>query len=156
MAKTAKGHETKCTEELTAEIAELLRHGHYRATVARMVGLAPETFSEWMHKDYAPFLGFQTAVHQAEAEAEDTQLRKITESPEPADAKWYLARKFPDKWAETRRVDVSGRIDYGMKLNADALTNDRAREHVLGLTEWLFSESEPEDGGPAEPAAGDN
>lgn len=148
-----RGPKSKCNDALAQQAAEYLRQGHYRATVARLIGITPECFSDWMHKTGSPYAEFQTVVHQAEAEAEHLQLAKITESPEPADAKWYLSRKFPDRWAETRRVDVSGRIDYGMKLNADALTSDTAREHVLGLAEWLFSDAGEE---VTDPAAGDN
>jgi hypothetical protein len=150
MAGGQRGQQSKLTEELAKAICAYLEAGHYRQTAAQLVGIHPTTFSDWMGKEREPYLTFQTAVRAAEAEAERKQLAKIAESPDPADAKWYLARKFPDKWAETRRVDVSGRLDMGVKLNADVLRNDKAREAILTLTDALFTDGygEPDSPGP--------
>lgn len=138
------------TEALAEAICNHLRAGHYRQTAAQLVGIHPTTLSDWMGKQREPYKSFQEAVRKAEAEAEQIQLAKVAESPDPADAKWYLARKFPDRWAETRRVDVSGRLDMGVKLNADVLRNDKAREAILTLTDALFADgdSEPNSPGP--------
>lgn len=146
----AKRGQEALTEELAAAICEHLRAGHYRQTAAQLVGIHPTTLSDWMGKTREPYLSLQKAVREAEAEAERVQLAKVAESADPADAKWYLARKFPDRWAETRRVDVSGRLDMGVKLNADVLRNDKAREAILTLTDALFTDgySEPNGSGP--------
>lgn len=141
---------SKLNDETAAAICEHLRAGHYRATAAQLVGIHPTTFSIWMGKQREPYLSFQRAVLAAEAEAEQAQLTKITSSPEPADAKWYLSRKFPDRWAETRRIDVSGRLDTGVKLNADILRDPAARAAILTLTDALFANgySEPDSASP--------
>lgn len=147
-----RGPASSLTDELAKRYCEYLRAGNYRQTAAALVGLSPTTVSDWMGKEREPYLSFQAAVREAEAEAERIQLDKIASSPEPADAKWYLSRKFPDRWAETRRVDVSGRLDMGVKLNADILRDPRAREAIITLTDALFANgySEPDspsDGG---------
>jgi hypothetical protein len=129
----------KLTDELAAKVYELLEQGLYRVTVAQLVGIHYVTFSEWMTKAREPFLTFQAGVLEAESKAERTALAKIQDSPEPADAKWYLARKFPDRWAETRRLDVSGKLDMGVKLNADILRDPRARAAIETLTDALFT-----------------
>lgn len=128
------------TDELAERICVHLRAGHYRVTVSQLVGIHYTTFSKWMAMTREPYLSFQTAVRQAEAESERGQLAKIVDSPEPADAKWYLARKFPNKWAETRRVDVSGRLDLGVKLNVDLLRDPKAREAIVILTDAVFAD----------------
>lgn len=148
MAGKTRGQNTKLTDELAQALCGYLRQGHYRQTAAQLVGIHPTTLSDWMGKEREPYLSLQAAVREAEAEAERIQLAKITDSPDPADAKWYLARKFPDKWAETRRVDVSGRLDMGVKLNADVLRNDKAREAILTLTDALFTDGYSEPNGP--------
>lgn len=130
---------SRLTDALAAAICELLTQGHYRNVAAQHVGIAPSTFARWMGNKTAPYPEFQRLVLAAEAEAERAQLAKITGSPEPADAKWYLARKHPDRWAETRRIDVTGRLDMGLKLNADALKSDDARAHIEALTEFFFA-----------------
>jgi hypothetical protein len=150
MAGGQRGRKSKLTEVVAEVIIEQLRQGHYRQTAAALAGIHPTTFSDWMGLQREPYLSFQERVREAEADAERIQLAKITESPEPADAKWYLARKFPDKWAETRRVDVSGRLDMGIKLNASALSSDQAREHIQGLTDWLFTDGDDSANGTSE------
>src|SRR6478735_3203177 len=130
----------KLTDELAAKVYELLEQGLYRVTVAQLVGIHHVTFAEWMAKTREPYLTFQEKVLEAESKAERTALAKIQDSPEPADAKWYLARKFPDRWAETRRVDVSGRLDMGVKLNADILRDPRAGAAIETLTDALFAD----------------
>lgn len=137
------------TDELAARICTYLRAGHYRGTAGQLVGIHYTTFSKWMAMTREPYLSFQTAVRAAEAEAERAQLAKIVDSAEPADAKWYLARKFPNKWAETRRVDVSGRLDLGVKLNADLLRDPKAREAIIILTDAVFADSYSESDEPS-------
>lgn len=139
----------KCTEAMITALCEHLRRGHYRVTAANLVGLHPTTFSDWMGRTREPYLTLQAAVLLAEAEAEQTQLTKVVESDEPGDAKWYLARKFPDRWAETRRVDVSGRLDLGAKLNASVLKDPRARAAVLTLTDLIFADGDSEPDSPS-------
>lgn len=146
MTDKKKGQASKLTEAMVTAICDHLRNGHYRSTAAHLVGIHAVTFSKWMGLEGEPYESFQQSVLAAEAEAEQRQLTKITESPEPADAKWYLARKFPDRWAETRRIDVSGRLDMGIKLNADVLRDPQARAAVSVLTDALFANgySEPD------------
>ena len=142
---------SKFTEQRLEGILAALRQGHYRKTAAELNGITGVTLSEWLAREEAEYQDFKLKVLEAEAEAEHVQLAKVTESAEPADAKWYLARKFPDRWAETRRVDVSGRLDMGIKLNADALADPSARAHIAGLTSWLFADGDSE---PYSPGAG--
>ena len=132
----------KLTDELTARAIELLEGGLYRVTVAKLVGVSEVTFSKWMNINRAPYIEFQKRVHEAEAEAERRQLAKIIDSPEPADAKWWMARKFPDRWAETRRVDLSGRVDIGHKINPDQLKKPEARSALITLLGALDAEGD--------------
>jgi hypothetical protein len=140
---------SKLNDEAAGIILEALRAGHYRKTAAALAGIHATTFSEWMRREHEPYKSFQSMVLAAEAEAEQTQLSKITESPEPADAKWYLSRKFPDRWAETRRIDVSGRLDMGLKLNADLLRDEHARAAIITLTDAVFASGDSEPDSPS-------
>jgi hypothetical protein len=144
------GSETKLTDELAAKICEILEQGHYRETAAQLVGIHPVTMAKWMGHSREPFTSFQRAVREAEAKAEQTQLAKIINSPEPADAKWYLARKQPNKWAETRRVDVSGRLDIGSKLDSNTFKDPEAREALSTLIQHIFANgnAEPQSASP--------
>lgn len=149
--KTKKTGGPKLNDALAAQLLEHLRAGHYKNTASRLCGIHPTTLSDWLAREDEPYASFRIQVLAAEAEAERVQLARIFESPEPADAKWFLGRKFPDRWAETKRVDVSGRFDMGIKLNADLLSTPEARAAVLTLTDALFAD------GNAEPdSAGEN
>ena len=143
-------HDLKLNEQLAKQFCDYLRAGHYRQTAAQLCRVHPTTVSDWMGKEGEPYASFQLAVREAEAEAIRVQLAKITESPEPADAKWYLARKDPDHWAETRRVDVSGRLDIGTKLDGNALKDPDARQALITLAKSLFA-SRDDDPGPDGP-----
>lgn len=143
----------KLTDELAAKLISYLEVGHYRSTAAELCGVHFTTLSRWMGEDREPYRSFQLAVREAEAKAVDTQLRKIVESAEPADAKWYLARKKPDLYAETRRVDLTGRIDVGTKLSLDNLQSPEAQKALLILLGQLDSEG---DAGPESADEGGN
>ena len=138
----------KLTDELAAEICEHLRNGQYRKIAAQLVGIHEGTLAQWMARKYEPYKTFQTKVLAAEAESERASVAIVRDSPLTVDHKWYLARKFPDRWAETRRLDLSGRIETGLKLDANAISDPTAREHLLGLISYLAdSDPQPSDAG---------
>lgn len=132
--------ETRLTPELAEKLVSIIREGNYRRTACMICRVHETTFSRWMASNREPFLSFQAAVREAEAEAEREQLAKIVTSPEPADAKWYLARKNPDAWAETRRVDLKGRIDLGTKLDVSKLSSPDAQQALITLLGALDSD----------------
>jgi hypothetical protein len=136
------GAPTKLTDGLAEKILEYLRVGHYRSTAAELCGIHETTMSRWMGYQTEPYRSFQAAVREAEAHAINTQLEKITSSPEPADAKWYLARKKPDQYAETRRVDLTGRFDVGTRLSIDTITDPAAQKALITLLGTLDSEGD--------------
>lgn len=141
-----RGRPSKLTEELASVIIGFIERGNYRTTAAAMAGVNDNTFKAWMLHKTEPYVSFQKRMLEAEAFAEASQLAKIIESDETADAKWYLARKFPDRWAETRRVDLSGRLDVGVKVDGSALSDPKAREALETLTDWLIDHGDTEPG----------
>lgn len=158
MAERGPGQPTIMTDDIVLELCDYLASGHYRGPACKMVGISYSAFHNWLKAEGPQYDALRKAVDKAEATAEHLQLRKITQSERTEDAKWYLARKHPDRWAETKRVDISGRLDMGIKLNAQALADADAREHIDGLVSWLFTqtpESEQEPDPDEQSAAGD-
>lgn len=102
-ARTANGTPSKCTPRVIALAAKMLSVGNYRVAVAARLGITEETFANWMKWGAAgrePYLGFFTAVRDAEAKAETNAV-----------GTWYghglhdyralkdlLARRFPERW----------------------------------------------------------
>lgn len=139
MAGETRGNETKLTDELAAQVQEILLEGNYRSVASQIVGIHQVTFSKWMHATTEPYLSFQTMVLAAEAQAERESVRLIRMSDDTVDRRWWLSRKYPDKWAESRRINLSGRLDMGVKLDAGALKDDRARASIDYLAGQFFA-----------------
>lgn len=98
---------TKSTPALRTKIVALLREGHYRSSVAKACGIHRETLREWMAADAA----FSAAVLDAEGEAEFNALRAVmaAAAADPQHARWYLERKFPQRWGAKQRHEVTGK-----------------------------------------------
>lgn len=101
------GAPTKFTPEIRSRILGLLREGNYRYAVARACGIDRDTLREWIKADP----DFSGAVLDAEGEAEFNALRAVlaAAAADPAHARWYLERKFPQRWGSKQRHEVTGK-----------------------------------------------
>jgi transposase-like protein len=143
----------KLTDELAAKAIALAGQGAYQVTVAQLIGITRQTLHAWLNEyKREPYLDFAKRYREAEAEAEHELAERIRTSPDPVDAKWFLARRYPDRWAEKKSLDLNGSVDFGVKLDASAFTDPAAREHVLGLIDYLSTDDDTESQSGPQPA----
>lgn len=153
MAKAARPRKVKADGKYSDELAEkainLARQGAYRSNVAKLCGISRETLYRWLADEAQPYADFAAKFLEAEAEAEQELADAIRNSPDPIDKKWFLSRRYPERWGERKQIAMSGGVDMGVKLDASAFADDSAREHVLGFIQYIFAsdtDDEPEPG----------
>jgi transposase len=103
-----KGRKPKLTRELIMRASKLLRAGNYVETVAELLGIGKTTFYRWLEEAEERgglFREFRDAVARAAAEAERNALAVIVRPKTPENAKWFLERRFPDRWGRRVRVE---------------------------------------------------
>lgn len=114
----ANGRPTKLTIEIQTKVCDAIRGGNYRETAAMWVGVPPETLSRWMKKTGAKYLAFRRAVLEAERAAEIRAVALVMKAAaeDPSHAKWWLERKFPERWARRDRHELMGEGGGPVKL----------------------------------------
>ncbi len=104
------GRDTKLSPELREKFIGFIARGSYRETACAGCGIRPDTFRNWLkrgHKGEEPYATFLRDLEAAESSVEDETLGRLLKSGDwKADA-WYLARKFPQRWAEKSFADVA-------------------------------------------------
>ncbi len=109
------GRPTKLLRKETKDkILTAIRAGNYRNIAAAWAGIAAETLTRWMERGEtdasSPYGLFRQEVLEAEAEAHVRAVNRILKASkvDAKHAQWWLARKFPDQWADRSRVQVEG------------------------------------------------
>lgn len=104
------GRDTKLSKELGEKFVSVIRRGSYRETAAAACGIPPRTLRDWMreaHKGREPYASWMRAVEEAEAEVEESAVASVLSEADWKARAWYLARKFPQRWAEKSFSDVA-------------------------------------------------
>lgn len=107
----------KFTPEVQFAYLALLRAGHGRIFSARQVGVAPSTVDKY--RKASP--EFAAGVAEAEEEASEpveAQLYEAAKAGEPWAVKEWLAKRSPARWADTRKVEVSGSVVHEMEVGS--------------------------------------
>lgn len=113
--RRGRGRPTKFNKATADQIIQYIRAGAYIETAAVAAGIDKATFYAWLKKGAAAssgeFKAFHDAVNQAMAMAEVRDVLIIGEAAKDSwqAAAWRLERKFPDRWGQTRRVEVEVR-----------------------------------------------
>jgi hypothetical protein len=109
------GRPTKLTQEVHEKIVSAIQLGNYGAVAARFAGIDRCTFFSWMRKGRerkgAIYVRFAKAVRDAQALAEARAIQVIAQAANEnwQAAAWYLARKYPDRWGEHKRHEITGK-----------------------------------------------
>jgi hypothetical protein len=126
------------TAEATQTICGLLREGSYFEPACRIAGVNVETGREWLargdgrhHRPPTPeTIAFAEAVAIASAHAEHDAVRVVISGHRgwqgPA---WFLARRFPARWAERQVREADAR---------------RGGEEILGLIQRFVDDEDLE------------
>ncbi len=112
MAEQKKtGRPSKLTPETREKILAALRGGNYRHVAVAWAGIDYTTFARWLRESKAdpdgPHGAFHQEVQEAETAAEIGMVAGLVKAgrDDPSHWKWWLERKFPDRWGrETRRI----------------------------------------------------
>jgi hypothetical protein len=110
-----RGAPSKFTPETSEKILEAIRKGNYREVAAKYAGITFWTFNHWMKKGKAGEEGyaeFSQAVLDAETSAEINAIARVIASPDMKDLRWWLERKFRDRWGPDKDIirDIIKRI----------------------------------------------
>lgn len=115
---------TKYTPETAKKVCDAIRAGNYKEAAARYAGLNPETVNQWLRR----YPEFSAMVHEAEAAAE---VRIVAQWQQQIPQNWqaakdFLARRYPERWAETHKIvqQVEKELGKALDLLADNLSED--------------------------------
>ncbi len=131
-SKGRGGRPTALTAELTGLICQSIREGNYRDVAAVWAGISVRTLRDWCTRASREPGGiheeFLRAVLEAEQAAEMAMVAVVVESAkvDTQNARWYLERKFPQRWASNR---AEMRL---LKRRLDQLEKDAACQNSSG------------------------
>jgi transposase-like protein len=104
------GRPSKLTEEVTARVVQALQGGNYRKVAAEWAGISSTVFREWMilgkKRPNSKHGEFRRRVLEAERTAEIRVVALVMKAAaeDPRHGEWWLARKFPERWADKTRI----------------------------------------------------
>ena len=98
--------------KVRTRIVKAIRAGNYAVTACKLAGIGESTYYRWreeVKQDDAPeaLKEFWAAVEEAAAIAEAISVRKVKKSDRAIDQLEYLARRFPERWSKSDRLDVA-------------------------------------------------
>ena len=99
------GRPTLCTPEQMERLCALLREGNTRECAAKLSGIQPRTFYQWMQKGRAgqePYAQFAHGVKDAEGQAEAWHIAnlKVHAANTWQVSCWWLERRRPEKYGK--------------------------------------------------------
>jgi hypothetical protein len=140
------GRPTKCTKKITQAVVRAIRRGHYQEVAFELAGIPRSTAYDWLARGEAAiaagderpseqvFIQFSDSVKKATAQSEDERLKRITEEAQWQSHAWYLERKFPERWALSRRIDEAAEKRAAKVIdNLLELVSDDAKREILGV-----------------------
>lgn len=109
------GRPSKLTPEVKKRLLDSLRLGNYYEAACAYAGIDYRTFRNWMKRgeeaSSGQYFQFFHAVKRAEMEAESRMVAQW-QSHMRHDwraAKDFLARRFPERWANREKTEVTGK-----------------------------------------------
>ena len=119
------GRPTKLTREVLEEIVRNMASCAHPSIAAGCAGVSRGAFHAWMRRGkeepksiYGEFRNrIQTAAKSAEMRLAALIAKAAADSPDHA--KWMLTHRFKRRWAETSKLQLSGKIDTGLAVMTD-------------------------------------
>lgn len=117
-----EGRPSKLTPERRKALVDAIAAGSYYEPACRANGIPYATFRAWFNKGEVQQSGnyheFYEDVLRAEAQAE---LRLVAQwqlamPANPQEIKHFLARRYPERWANKEKVEQSGSIEHVIKV----------------------------------------
>jgi len=113
------GRRTLLTPEVQEKICEHLRLGNFFEIACEAAGVSASTGYDWRRRGEGRaknrpcnelYAAFVNAVNEAERKAEQQQAARfyMAGKDDWRAAAEFLARRYPGRWSETRRQEISG------------------------------------------------
>ncbi len=110
------GRPTALTDDVQQHMVAAIEAGNYYEAACQRAGIGYGTFRQWMKwgdsqaKDRERYRQFRNAVLEAEGRAE---VRIVAQWQQQIPENWqaardFLARRFPERWANREKVEHSG------------------------------------------------
>lgn len=110
-----RGRPAKLTKEIIEQIATLVRAGNYIETACNFVGLSKDTYFRWAREGARAKSGlkrlFSDSIKSAVAESEIRDVEFIRKNETWQSKAWRLERRFPDRWGNRQKVELSGNVE---------------------------------------------
>jgi transposase len=125
-------HKAKLTPAVAARIIRMLKAGNYLQTAASAAGVHKNTLTNWMKwgadefnedgtlkkKGREPFRSFVFDLEEAISDGEQSLVASINASGWKGKME-ILARRFPERWGRTNRVQLTGANDGPIVTKAE-------------------------------------
>ena len=150
--KNGAGRPTALTPDVEEKIVKAVAAGNYYDAAAAAAGVSYRAFRFWMLKGEkahtGKFFQFFQNVRKAEAEAEIAVVEQWREAipDNPAAARDFLARRYPDRWGPKERHEVTGKdgkdLLAGLVRDVEQLRQIPAMDLIRIYREALIVEQE--------------
>ncbi len=133
MKPSTPGRPTLLTDEVQQTIVSNLSSCAHRSVAAACAGIGKRTFVTWMRKGRerpkSRYGAFRHAILEAEKKAEMRLSALIAReaAKDPKQAQWMLTHRFPTRWGERRRMEISGRPGKPVELSLRERREDLIR-----------------------------
>lgn len=137
--KAKPGRKTRLTPERQAKIVNAIRAGAYIETAAAAAGINKTSLYAWLKKgERYPgtiFSAFADAVNEALAQAEMRDVLAISKAAgeDWRAAAWRLERKFPGRWGQITRTQISGPDGGPVRVNTNVDVTTLTDEQLAAL-----------------------
>jgi len=130
----------KYSPALHKELVKLIQEGNRPEVAASLVGLSQNEFRAWMKSPNPHLEMFQEDVQAANNRFESSLVQKLVESPDTADTKFLLERRFPAHYSKTSRVVVENELTKAIDMLREGLSQE---EYERVVTILAASDSAP-------------
>lgn len=134
------GRPPKLTPEVEARLLSALNGGNYRKVACDWAGVSTRAFRDWMlagkRRPRSRFGQFRRKVLEAERGAEMAMVGRVmmAAKDDPKHAQWWLARKFPERWADKTRIraELTGKDGAPIEVTDVASALDAKLDALAG------------------------
>lgn len=123
---------TKLTKDLIEQAEKLIKLGNYNTTVTQYLGIHQSTWYKWMQDGENAKSGLKKELFdriksaESHAEIRNVQLIQNAGNNTWQAAAWYLERKFPDRWGNKEKMQLSG--DVGVQIVDNIPKDDKGED----------------------------
>jgi succinate dehydrogenase flavin-adding protein (antitoxin of CptAB toxin-antitoxin module) len=139
---------SKLTDEVQQKICNAVSAGQTFECAAALAHIDRTTLNDWRQRGQqeadSRYGEFNRALEQALLASETMMVHKILSDPDWKAAKWILKNRFPDRYRDLTRAELSG-------LEGKAIPLEHSRQFTVNVTCKAIEEEQVDgEGDPAE------